>query len=116
MNIKELGSAVQSVGVEVNTPYLYTVVPYLINTPKNVIIVWENFEQIIYSYLYHDQYHFAVQKVFEIVETFCNGGWWINTKDQQVYDRILRRFYLFREDYPEEDKKVVLKDDNVFSI
>ena len=117
MIIKGLGPAVQSVGEEVHTPSLHALVPYIKNTPEKIIICWENLETIIYSYFYHDQYYQAVQKVFEIVQKLCGGGWDINSTDQQVYDRILRRFYLFREDYPEKPiRKVGNNDNNVFTI
>lgn len=117
MIIKGLGSAVRTVGEEVHTPYLHALVPYIKNTPEKIIICWENLETIIYGYLYHDQYFQAVQKVFEIVEKLCSGGWDINSTDQQVYDRILRRFYLFQEDYPEKPiRKVENNDNNVFTI
>ena len=117
MIIEGLGPAVRTAGEEVHTPYLHALVPYIKNTPEKIIILWENLETIIYGYLYHDQYYQAVQKVFEIVEKLCSGGWDINSTDQQVYDRILRRFYLFREDYPEETKEeVVIHDDNIFTI
>ena len=116
MIIQGLGPAVREVGEEVQIPSLHALVPYIKNSPEESIIIWENLEIIIYGYLYHDQYHLAVQKVFEIVNTFYNGGCGMNSKDQQVYDRILRRFYLFREDYPEEKEKGVIKNDHVFSI
>ena len=117
MIIQGLGPAVREVGEEVQIPSLHALVPYIKNTPEKIIICWENLETIIYSYFYHDQYYQAVQKVFEIVQKLCGGCWDINSTDQQVYDRILRRFYLFREDYPEEKEKGgEIKNDPVFSI